>query len=64
MKKLTLLLFLSGIFLIGCGKVDRMISSYTGAPSEVCYQGVIYLQFTSGSSVKYTTDGKIALCGK
>lgn len=48
--------------LAGCGKLDRQISGLTGKASEVCQDGVIYLQFTSGTSVKYNQNGTIATC--
>jgi len=48
--------------LTGCGQVDRTVSKYTGKPSTVCYEGVQYLQFTSGASVAYNTDGTVKTC--
>jgi hypothetical protein len=48
--------------LTGCGKVDRDIARLTGNPVKVCYQGVQYVQLTSGASVAYNTDGSIKLC--
>ena len=47
--------------LSGCGLVDRKIASFKGV-SEMCVDGVVYLQFTSGASVKYNQEGKIVLC--
>jgi hypothetical protein len=35
-----------------CGYVDRMKAHYTGDASETCHDGIVYLQFTSGASVK------------
>lgn len=49
------------VALTGCGYVDRGIAHVTGS-SEQCIDGVKYLQFASGASVKYTPDGKIATC--
>lgn len=49
-------------FMVGCGAYDRWISSITGDASEVCHKGVVYLQLTSGASVMYNSDGKIATC--
>lgn len=46
-----------------CGQIDRQIASVTGS-SESCVDGVAYIQFTSGVTVKYKPDGKIATCGK
>lgn len=58
----TLLALAAILLLSGCGKIDQISAHYTGAPAETCYKGVVYLQFTSGASVKYTPDGKIATC--
>ena len=60
MKKIILISVL--ISLTGCGKIDRMVAGFTGNASEVCQGGVVYLQFTSGVSVKYNRDGKIVTC--
>jgi len=60
MKKLlaSLAIVLS---LSGCGWYERQVASLTGT-SEVCYGGVAYIQFTSGTTVKYNPDGTIATC--
>lgn len=55
------LLFLS---LTGCGAFDRWTARMTGSGAETCQDGVIYLQFTSGVSVKYNQNGTIATCSK
>lgn len=52
------------IALAGCGKIDRWWAGMTGDASEVCIDGVAYLQFTSGATVKYRADGRVATCGK
>ncbi|MBI3396536.1 MAG: hypothetical protein HY042_11915 [Spirochaetia bacterium] len=44
-----------------CGLLDRKIAGYRGY-SEICIDGVKYLQFTSGASVKYTKEGRIDFC--
>lgn len=49
------------LMLSGCGKFDRGVAKWTGS-AEVCVDGVRYLQFTSGASVKYNRDGTIATC--
>jgi len=49
------------VLLSGCGKFDRGVAKWTGS-AEVCVDGVRYLQFTSGASVKYNRDGTIATC--
>ncbi len=60
MKKVFLLLMM--IFLSGCGWFQKQASSVTGSGYETCNDGVLYLQFTSGVTVKYTREGKIATC--
>jgi hypothetical protein len=55
---------LCGIALSGCGAADRMGAALTGGGSETCIDGVVYLQFTSGVTVKYNADGTIATCKK
>ena len=62
-KKLVIMsLVVSTMILAGCGMIDRKTASLLGKPSETCYDGVIYLQFTSGASVKYLPNGSIATC--
>lgn len=62
MKRL-LLFALTALTLVtvGCGFLDRKIAGYTGH-STTCIDGVRYIQFTSGASVKYTKDGRIETC--
>ena len=50
------------LLVIGCGAFDRSVTSLTGKPAEICVDGVSYLQFTTGTSVKYTTDGRVFAC--
>jgi hypothetical protein len=59
MIRLFLLAF--AVTFAGCGKLDRGVAKITGS-AEVCVDGVRYLQFTSGASVKYNRDGTIATC--
>lgn len=47
--------------LSGCGAGERIYASVTGW-SVICVEGVSYIQFVSGATVQYTTDGKIKLC--
>lgn len=61
MKNLLVVL-IAVLALSACGKIDRSISAWTGGGTETCHDGVIYLQFTSGATVKYTPEGKIATC--
>ncbi len=60
MKVLTLVLIC--VMLSGCGRFDRWIAGWTGDGVETCHGGVKYIQFTSGTSVKYNKDGSIATC--
>jgi hypothetical protein len=48
----------------GCGRLDRGIAGWTGKGTETCVDGVLYLQFTSGVTVKYKPDGTVATCGR
>jgi hypothetical protein len=54
--------FSVSVVLPGCGYVDRAVSGYTGAPTETCYEGVTYLQFTTGSTVQLDPAGKPVRC--
>lgn len=49
-------------FLLGCGQFQRSCASATGTPSTVCFEGVVYLQFTSGSSIALNPDGTPKTC--
>jgi hypothetical protein len=53
--------FVAFLLLAGCGNFDRGLAKVTGS-SESCIDGVKYIQFTSGASVKYTREGRIATC--
>lgn len=48
--------------LTGCGWIDRYVVANATGWSEQCVDGVSYLQFPSGVTVKYQADGTIALC--
>jgi hypothetical protein len=43
------------------GWFKQRVAKYTGY-SEICVDGVEYIQFISGASVKYNTNGTISLC--
>jgi hypothetical protein len=58
----TIITVLLSFTLLGCGFVDRKFAEMSGKPTEVCYDNVIYLQFTSGVIVKYNQTGEVALC--
>lgn len=59
MKKITMCLV--ALTLTGCGMWDRTKAHYIGA-ADICHDGVMYVQFTSGASVKYDQNGKIVTC--
>lgn len=59
-KPIRIVLFFS-LFFVGCGTISRGCAKYFGY-DEVCVDGVKYIQFTSGASVKYNPDGTIATC--
>jgi uncharacterized protein YceK len=46
------------ITLSGCGSYNKSISDIQGH-SEVTVDGVVYLQFPSGATVKYDKNGKV-----
>lgn len=50
------------MLLTGCGWFEREMGTVTGGGYESCVDGVLYLQFTSGATVKYKPDGTIATC--
>jgi uncharacterized protein YceK len=57
MKKLLLAIPLLTL-LLGCGNVNKMTAGWTGY-TEVTVDGVVYLQFPSGVTVKYNKDGTV-----
>ena len=61
--KRIILMILTCSLLVGCGMVQRSCAVMKGS-EETCIDGVKYLQFPSGATVKYQTDGKIATCNK
>lgn len=60
--RIALAIVAASLVLGGCGRFDRWLAGITGDGTEVCVDGVIYLQFTSGVTVKYKQDGSIATC--
>lgn len=60
--KIISLLFVA-VLLSGCGAFDRMGAGLTGYTTN-CVDGVKYLQFPSGVTVKYNQNGTIATCEK
>lgn len=62
MNKITLVsAVLVSLALTGCGAFDRGVAKMAGS-AESCVDGVSYLQFASGVTVKYAPDGGIARC--
>lgn len=57
-KRLVLFICL---ILTGCGDTSRLKARITGI-SEICHDGVIYIQLPSGVTVKYNRDGTIMQC--
>lgn len=57
-----LLVILSIVLLSGCGKFERAVASVSGGGYITCVDGVEYVQFTSGATVKYKKDGTISTC--
>jgi uncharacterized protein YceK len=49
--------------LSSCGNVSRLVAAVTGT-SEVCHDGITYVQFPSGVSVKYSPEGRLVSCGE
>lgn len=58
----TIFVLILCMSLVGCGWLDRKVAAITGDATETCVDGVAYLQFTSGATVKYNTNGTIAIC--
>jgi hypothetical protein len=58
----VLSLVIISLLLASCGRMERTAASITGGGFETCHEGVAYVQFTSGTSVKYNVDGTIATC--
>ena len=54
-------LLAGAVALGGCGMISRTVAHYTGH-SEQCVDGVAYLQFPSGATVKYDRAGKVVTC--
>jgi uncharacterized protein YceK len=63
-RSLAVIIVLSLIVILisGCGQIDRNISTLTGKPSEICIDGVVYLQFTSGATLKVNQEGQPVKC--
>ena len=63
----AVLIAIAGLILIGAGLYlnsgvfNKKLAEIKGFSRE-CVDGVQYLQFPSGVTVKYNVDGKIATC--
>jgi len=55
------LAFILILLLAGCGQLSRATAIWTGYDVQ-CVDGVRYIQFSSGVTVKYDTNGKIETC--
>jgi hypothetical protein len=56
-----LLVTILGLGYFKSGKFQKTKAEYLGY-SEICIEGVTYLQFSSGATVKYNKDGSLAAC--
>lgn len=63
MKRLIIVSLFLGI-LGGCGYMDRKCVGFTGKPVTTCYDGITYLQFTSGATVQFDINGKPVPCNQ
>lgn len=53
MKKIFVIaVAVATLSLTGCGKISQLEAHYTGQAAEICHDGIVYLQWTSGSTVK------------
>lgn len=46
------LIVTAALLLAACGGIDRTTAHWTGKGSETCQDGIVYLQFTSGTVAK------------
>jgi len=53
---------LLAMLLSSCGQREQGVVRINGGGVETCHDGVSYLQFNQGASVKYNADGTIATC--
>jgi hypothetical protein len=54
-------MILLALLMSGCGGMSRMWAGISGY-DFICIDGVQYIQFTSGVSVKFNKDGTISKC--
>jgi hypothetical protein len=54
---------LSTLLLTGCGKIERMLTGFTGNLTYKCSKhGIEYVQSDSGLAVSYAQNGNPATC--
>jgi len=58
---MKIIVFCLCLIVAACGNFDRHVANVTGS-AESCIDGVKYIQFSNGASVKYTREGRIATC--
>lgn len=59
MKRLIVVALTLGLF--GCGNIHRSCAQLTGS-SEMCVDGILYIQFSSGATPKVDANGKPIRC--
>lgn len=53
------------VALAACGAIDRKMANLSGEAAEVCQDGIVYLQFTSGATPKINAKTMTyAKCGE
>ncbi|MDD5151223.1 MAG: hypothetical protein PHC28_12240 [Flavobacterium sp.] len=49
---LVMVLAIAVLAITGCGKAERWVATQTGGGYTTCIDGINYIQFTSGATVK------------
>ena len=62
MMRIAIVWCVAALSVAGCGKFERGVAKVKGH-SQQCVDGVVYLQFSSGATVKYRPDGSVWTCG-
>lgn len=57
-------IFLSIVFLSGCGGCQRDWTHYTGGLTEKCHKGITYVQSDSGLALLVDVEGLPVTCGE
>lgn len=58
----TIITVVLALSLTGCGWFDRYVTANVTGNAQSCIDGVMYIQFPSGATVKYKPDGKVWTC--